>query len=422
MASVNDLEATAVGRRAAAGGGARGAWAARAGGLPAAYWRIWTGTLVNRAGAVVTPFLALYLTTARGLSVGQAGVVLSCYGAGSMVARPAGGLLADRVGRRATLTGALATAAVLLAALIAARAVWLVVLLVLALGLVSDAHRPAAQAAIADLVPFHERRRAAGLHIWAINLGFSVAGAVGGALAAAGYGLLFALNAATCAVFALIVWRSVPETRPKEAAQTRGGYAPALHDRTFLALLAAQLLVAIGLLQLFVVLPLAMDHDGFGPGAYGLVIALTGVVIVILHPIVSARLLRSDPARVLALGAAFCAAGYVGFAIADGAAAYIAAAVVLTLGNLCDAAIGAGVVAEIAPPALRGRYCALFGLTFGVAAAVGPLFGTLLLGEGYSARPWLVCGSMSMLAAAGFLALGPALVRRRAIRSREQHT
>ena len=108
MASVEDFRAGAATRRAAVGGGARGAWAARAGGLPAAYWRIWTGSLVNRSGSFVAPFLALYLTTVRGLSVAQTGVVLACYGAGSMAARPVGGVLADRVGRRATLVGTLA--------------------------------------------------------------------------------------------------------------------------------------------------------------------------------------------------------------------------------------------------------------------------------------------------------------------------
>ncbi len=421
MSSAQDFEAAAALRRAAVGGGIGGAWAARAGGLPAAYWRIWTGTLVVRAGSFVAPFLALYLTTVRGLSVGHTGVVLACYGAGSMVARPVGGLLADRVGRRATLAGTLAAAAVLLVALAAVRAVWLVVLVVLVLGLVGDAHRPAAQAAIADLVPFHDRRRAAGLYVWAVNLGFSAAAILGGALAATGYGLLFALNAAACATFALIVWRSVPETRPKDVAQEPGGYATALGDRTYLVFLLAQLLVAIGLLQLFAVLPLAMDHDGFGPATYGVVIALNGVVFVLLHPFVSARLLRGDPARVLALGAVLCAIGFAGFAIADGAVAYAAAAVVFTLGHVCDAAIGPGVVAELAPPALRGRYSALFGLTFGVAAMVGPLIGTLLLGQGYSAWPWVACGSMSVLAAVAFLALGPALGRRRAIDSREQH-
>jgi hypothetical protein len=40
-----------------------------AGGLPPAFWYPWTGTLVNRLGAFVLPFLAIYLTASRGFSV-----------------------------------------------------------------------------------------------------------------------------------------------------------------------------------------------------------------------------------------------------------------------------------------------------------------------------------------------------------------
>jgi hypothetical protein len=41
----------------------------RLGGLPRAFWFLWTGTLVNRLGTMVLPFLALYLTDERGISV-----------------------------------------------------------------------------------------------------------------------------------------------------------------------------------------------------------------------------------------------------------------------------------------------------------------------------------------------------------------
>jgi hypothetical protein len=52
------------------------------GGLPAAFWYLWTGTLINRLGAFVAPFLAIYLTQGRGLSASYAGLVVGLYGAG----------------------------------------------------------------------------------------------------------------------------------------------------------------------------------------------------------------------------------------------------------------------------------------------------------------------------------------------------
>src|SRR5258706_6819435 len=72
-------------------------------GLPRAFWYVWLGALVNRLGSFVVPFLAIYLTEQRHLSVERAGLTVSLYGLGSFAAGPVGGLLADRLGRRASL-------------------------------------------------------------------------------------------------------------------------------------------------------------------------------------------------------------------------------------------------------------------------------------------------------------------------------
>src|SRR4051794_38438176 len=97
-------------------------WGARVGGLPPAFWALWSGTLVNRLGSFVLPFLSLYLTRARGYSVGEAGAVLTAFGFGAALSQPLGGTLADRIGRRRTMAGGLAAAAAALVALGASHA------------------------------------------------------------------------------------------------------------------------------------------------------------------------------------------------------------------------------------------------------------------------------------------------------------
>jgi hypothetical protein len=64
--------------------------------LPPAYWTIWLGMFVNRLGGVVVPFLALYVTRERGESEATAGVVMSLYGAGVILA----GLVCCRQGNQ----------------------------------------------------------------------------------------------------------------------------------------------------------------------------------------------------------------------------------------------------------------------------------------------------------------------------------
>src|SRR2546423_8470052 len=79
----------------------------RARGLPRAFWTIWWGLVVNRLASFVLPFLSIYLVRDRGFLPAQAGRVLALYGVGMTLAGPLGGLLADRVGRRATMLASL---------------------------------------------------------------------------------------------------------------------------------------------------------------------------------------------------------------------------------------------------------------------------------------------------------------------------
>jgi MFS family permease len=69
-------------------------------GLPPTYWLIWLGTLINRLGGFVIPFLTLYLTTQRAIPISQAALMVSLFGAGSFLAQLSGGELTDRLGRR----------------------------------------------------------------------------------------------------------------------------------------------------------------------------------------------------------------------------------------------------------------------------------------------------------------------------------
>jgi MFS family permease len=393
-------------------GRALGTWA---GGLPRTFWLLWGGTLLNRIGTFVEPFLALYLTAGRHLSVAGAGAIVAVVGGGSTVSQPLGGALADRVGRRPTLMGGLLACAAAISLMAFARSVWLLVAAAALVGLASDIYRPAAQATIADVVALGDRRRASGLLFWAVNLGFSVAAIGGGLLAAGGYGLLFAIDALTCMAYAVVVWRTIPETRPAAAAhEDAPGWGTVLRDRVAMAFFGMNLGVATVYATTFTILPLAMRADGHSPATYGAVVAVNGILIVVLHPLVSTTLLRLRPATVMGLGALLSAVAMAVIARSDGIEGYLLAITFITLGEICNASIGPGVVAEIAPPALRGRYSGAYGLSWGLAFTLAPLIGAPLLGEGGgAATPWIAATVLSVAVAGAMLALGPALETRR---------
>lgn len=180
---------------ASARGATAGALRAQTGGLSATFWWLWGGTLVNRLGNFVVPFLALYVTLGLGRSPEYAGLVLACAGAGSALGAISGGWLADRAGRRATLVGSLVAAAVAMLALGWVRGTVGVATLAGLVGATSNATRPAISAAVADVVAAADRVRAYGLNYWAANLGFMVAPVVSGLLAAVSWRALFVADA-----------------------------------------------------------------------------------------------------------------------------------------------------------------------------------------------------------------------------------
>ena len=347
-------------------------------GLPRPFWVLWCGMLVNRSGSFVVPFLAIYLTQGRGLSAAQAGIVASLYGAGAAVASPLGGYLADHVGRRATLMGALALGGLGMIALGFARDIAVIAPACFAVAMVGEAYRPAMQAAVADLVPPAERPRAFGLVYWVINLGFSIGLTLGGALASASFLWLFVGDGITSIAFAFIVWRAVPETRPAHAESGKpraglvGGFAAPYRDRPFALFVLLSFMLLLVFMQHFTTLPLDMAAHAVTRAQLGLILALNGILIVLVQPFVAARLARFNRSRAIAGGAALFGLGFGLNAFARSVPLYSLGVIVWTLGEMAVLPIANAVVADVAIPEMRGRYQGAYGITFGLASLAAP--------------------------------------------------
>ncbi|WBB66233.1 MFS transporter [Micromonospora sp. WMMD812] len=401
--------------------GLRRWWHDTAGGLPATFWYLWAGILINRAGAFAMLFLSLYLTEARGASEALAGTVVGAYGAGGAVGVLLGGVLADRWGRRATLLAAHLATAGLMVALALSRHLAVIAVLSALVGVVHSMPSPAFVAAIVDMVPEQRRSRAFNLQFWAFNLGMAVASLLAGVLAEASFLALFLVDAgATLATAAVIAWK-VPETLcrgvdpPVTASgaggRRRPGLRTALTDRIFLTFVALTFVLAVLTMQTSTIMPLAMRADGLGPSSYGLVVALGGALIVLGQLFVPRLIDRHRKDIVLAASTALMALGFGVLTVADGLAVYLAAAVVWTVGSMLAAPPNAQINADLAPPELRGRYQSVFYLTFPAASFVAPTLGGVslqYLGGGH----WLIVAGLGLLAAVGHLLAGPPRERR----------
>src|SRR3546814_10382384 len=67
-------------------------------GLSRPAWLLALVMLVNRTGAMVLPFLGLYMTQALDFSIREVGIVLACFGLGAITGSWLGGWLTDSFG------------------------------------------------------------------------------------------------------------------------------------------------------------------------------------------------------------------------------------------------------------------------------------------------------------------------------------
>lgn len=389
-----------------------------AGGLPATFWYLWTGTLINRLGSFVLIFLAIYLTRERGFSELQAGLVLGLWGVGGAVGTTVGGTLTDRWGRRPTLLTAHVGAATMMLALGFARELWAVAVGALLLGLFAEAARPAFGAMMIDVVPERDRLRAFSLNYWAINLGFACAAILAGLAAEVGYLLLFVVDAATTLTTAVIIFVKVRETRVAAAAKAGGASAPRgalrtiLGDRVYLGFVALNLLGALVFLQHISMLPIAMGEDGLSTATYGSVIALNGVLIVAGQLFVPRLIRGRSRSHVLALASVVMGVGFGLTAFAEAAWFYGLTVLIWTLGEMLNSPSNSTLIAELSPAELRGRYHGGFSLSWQVAGAAAPILGGLVRQEAGNAALWLGCAAIGGLMAVAHLLSGPARERR----------
>ncbi|MFJ6661742.1 MDR family MFS transporter [Streptomyces sp. NPDC091377] len=379
-------------------------------GLPSAFWWLWTSTLVNRLGAFVATFMALYLTLERGYSASYAGLVAALYGLGGVVSSLAGGVMTDRLGRRPTLVaaqGATAFSVALLGFMQHPVAIAAVAFLV---GAASNASRPAVQAMMADIVPPKDRVRAFSLNYWAINLGFAISAMAAGFIAEYSYLAGFLIEAGMTAVCAVLVFVKLPESRPErtvteQAADDAVRLGTVLRDGRFMGVVTLSFLIALIFQQGAVGLPVAMGAAGFTPADYGMAMAVNGVLIVALQIPVTRFIQHRDPRRLLVVSSLLAGYGFGLTAFAGSVGVFALTVCVWTLAEIVNAPTQTGLVVRLSPTHGRGRYQGMYTMSWSVAGLIAPLMSGFVIDRWGAEWLWGLCAVIGTIAALGYALL-----------------
>ncbi|MEO8505326.1 MAG: MFS transporter, partial [Acidobacteriota bacterium] len=376
------------------------------GGLPRGLWILFATTLVNRAGTMVMPFLALWLTQTQGFSAERAGQLLAFYGLGSIVAAPASGWLSDRIAPHRVMEASLILSGLAVLLLPAARGFFTIAGLVFLWSVLAEFFRPASLLTIHELAPPDKTRTAVALQRLAINLGMSTGPAVGGFLVLYSFKSVFVVDGVTSILAGLVMLsaagaslRALPRVQAANGALTRSG-TPVWADRGFLFFLLAMIPSCCVFFQLQSTLAIFLVRDlGLAPSVYGLLFTVNTLLIVAIEVPLTAWISRHPIRWSTATGGVLLACGFGGMALIRGLPGAIVCTVLWTFGEMLLLPALVTQAGVLAPPERRGEYMGAYGLGINLTAVLGPWVGMGLL-EHHGARTlWTWCLVAGLLSA-----------------------
>ncbi len=379
------------------------------------FWILVGASFIDQlGGALLFPFFSLYITSKFKVGMTEVGILFALFSASSFVSSMIGGALTDRLGRKSMMIFSLIASS--FSTLIMGFVNSLQVFYVLALvsGIFTDIGGPARQAMVADLLPENKRAEGFGILRIGFNLAVTFGPAIGGFIAAQSYLMLFITDAIISTLTAVIVYFLLRETKPQarpgaqpeSMAATFGGYGRVLRDTTFMLFMFACILVGLVYMNMQTTLGVYLrDHHGVNESGYGFLLSLNALMVVFLQFPITRRIEDRPPMVMMAVGTALYAIGFAMYGMVNEYSMFAWAMVIITVGEMIVAPVSQALTSLLAPEDMRGRYMAVFGISWGIPFAIGPVLAGLILDNLNPNFLWYSAGIVGFLAVLGFLYL-----------------
>jgi MFS family permease len=367
-------------------------------------------------GTMLYPFFALYITQKFNVGMTEVGVVLAIFAIAGMVGSMIGGALTDRFGRRRLILFGLVFSAVSTLSLGMVNKLAVLFPLAVVIGLLSDVAGPAYQAMIPDLLT--EKQRAEGFGILRVvgNLAWLIGPTIGGFVAGKSFFLLFVMDAVISCIVAVLFFLLIPETKPQphagepetheSLAVTFAGYLRVLRNLPYTAFILASILMGAVYQQMYNSLSVYLrDRHHIQPQGYGFLLTLSAIVVILLQFPTTQIIKHRPPFRMMALGTLFYMIGFSMFGFVSTYWLFGLAIVVITLGEMIIMPTSQALAANFAPEDMRGRYMAVYGLSWAMPAMFAPLAAGLILDNLDPNLLWYIGGVLCAMAALAFYSL-----------------
>ena len=373
-------------------------------------WILSVAMLINRSGSMVLLFASLYLTNELHFSISDAGLIMSFFGAGSILGSYAGGWLTDRKNYLDIMLFSLIGSSLLLLLLLATTNGILIACIIFSYSFTADMFRPANAAAIAFFTKPENRTRSISLVRLAVNLGFTIGPAAGGLVALyLGYKWLFVIDSFTGLTAALMLKYRLagrpPAERSSDQQVLNDSSTSAYRDWRYLLFILLVALYGICFFQIVATIPQFLSaHCNYSEATIGWILALNGFLVVLIEmPLITALQKEKNTFRFIIAGTLCIPAAFAmlltGHCIIIWPVIYI---LIITLSEILAMPFMMNHSLSQPLKERQGQYSALYSIAFGISLMAAPAVGLGIAERfGFDAAFYFF-SALSVFVAAGF--------------------
>lgn len=348
-------------------------------GLNKNIWLLAQVMFINRAGAMVLPFMTIYLNEQLGIGLEECGVIMTFFGLGSVLGAFVGGVLTDRLGFVPVMIGSLFLTALAFLNFIRLESFEELCAGIFIISFIADIFRPANLTAVEAFSKPENLTRSLGLIRLAINLGYALGPFLGGIIAAQlGYSFLFIANASSVAAAGIIFvfyFRDKNIIHRKKANEKDiSKVQMPWQDRNYLLYLMFFVFVIITFMQLIYIVPLYLKTQlGFNESVVGLLMGLNGLIIFLFEMPLLYKLEGRIPVNIVVVGGLLIAMSGLAFILIPIA---VVATIVYTLfstaGEMLSFPFSNTYALDFCNNLNRGKYMGFYTMTFSLAHVIAP--------------------------------------------------
>jgi predicted MFS family arabinose efflux permease len=381
-------------------------------------WVLASITYINRAGAMVMPFLAKYLHENFSFSFEEVGWMMACIGFGSLAGSWIGGKLTDKIGFYTIMLISLFLVGFGFISLMFLYDFVEICVGLFVITAIADMYKPAMYVAVGNFSTPQNRTRSLTLIRLAVNLGLVSGPVFGGLIVTSGnYEYLFWVDGLTCIVAITIFMLLIDETKIKSgAAQKIISVKTNLNifkDANYIVFLFASFITAFLFFQLFTTIPIYNTNKfHLNEIEIGLILSLNGLLIFLLEmPFITyLENKKSESTKIIFIGSFFMAAGFFCLLIADWLPMLILSIVLITIGEILIFSFSNTFALTRAKIGFEGRYMALYAMSFSVAQILSPKIGFAVIGKYNFTTNWLLMFAIGILGIGFYFALNKKIV------------